>query len=325
MRYLIRIAAAAALLLLIATPAFAQASLTIVDPTGRLDEGAVERAAQPLLNRGAEVLVVLVQSGGADDFTERMVESGIARNDGALRARAVAIYVSLDDRYSEIAYGDEWTDALAVNENAELIRRDRLNPGLSEGDFTGGMVEALAAIDEAIASPPVPGGGVNVDTFPIAAGLAGIAAVGGGAYVFTRRRRVAALRARALQRLKDAREGAGALIADLGRRFNDANEKAKFDKVSYSAPDVARVAKMQQAAAARFAQVQNRFDDTGEQLERYEKPTNEQLETAAAGYDQVKVEADTVSEELRAVEELRVQLDAQARTAQEELDRAKKA
>lgn len=324
MRYLIRLTAAAALMLLLAVPALAQGQLIFEDPSGYLDEGAVRNAARPLVNKGAAVAVYFVESGGADDFTERMIDSGIARADGAMLSNVIAIYVAVDDRYSEIAYGDQWTDALAVNENAELIRRDQLNPGLSDGDFTGGVVDGLTAINGAIESPPVPGGGVNVNTAPIAYGLVGLATAGAGTLLVVNRRRAAKKRADAQGRLKDAREGAGAVIAELGRRFNDANEKAKFDKVSYTPEDVARVQQGQQAAAARFTKAQEQFKEVGEELERREKPTNEQLIAAAAAYDEVKVEAEAVGEDLKVVEELRVRLDAQAREAREEIDRAKK-
>jgi uncharacterized membrane protein YgcG len=329
-RYLIRFAVAAALLLLLAAPALAQGRLILEDPGGRLDRQAVQDAARPLVNRGAVVAVYFVDGGGGQDaarqdFTERMVDSGIARADGALLSNVVAIYVALDDRYSEIAYGDEWSDALLVNNNAELIRNDQLNPGLSDGDYTRGVVNGLSAIDDAIANPPSPNGSVNVDTFPIAAALGGLALAGGGVALYAGRRRTAKARASAQQRLKDAREGAGAVIAELGRRFNDSSEKAKFDKVSYAAADVQRVQALQQEASGRFLQVQERFDDVGEGLERYEKPTNEQMAAAAAGYDEVKTEAQGVGEALKAVEDLRAQLDEQARTAREELDRAKKA
>lgn len=327
MRHLIRLAAAVALLLLLAAPALAQGRVIIRDPGGRLDQGDVQQAARPLVNRGAAVAVYVVDSGGQDDFVERLVDDGLARGDGALLSNVVGIYVAVNDRYSSIAFGDQWSDALAVNDNYDVIRQGDLNPGLSDGDFTRGVTTALAAIDEAIASPPVPGGGTNInfDPTPIVLGVGGLAAAGVGGAVFMGRRRAAKARADARGRLKEAREGAGALIADLGQRFRDAAEKAKYDKVSYAPDDVARVQKQQQQAGARFVTVQEQFKAIGDQLERYEKPSNEQLGQAAAGYDQVKAEAQQVSDELRAVEQLRAQLDEQARQAREEIDRAKKA
>lgn len=323
----IRIIIAAALLLLLVVPALAQGRVIIDDPGGRLDRAAVERAARPLINRGAAVAIYVVDSGGQDDFVERLIDDGLARSDRVLLSNVVGIYVAVNDRFSSIAYGDQWSDALAVNDNYEVIRQGDLNPGLSDGDYTGGVVAALGAIDEAIRNPPVPGGGtsINFDPTPIVLGVGGLAAAGAGGYYVLRRRRVAQTRAGAAQRLKDAREGAGALIADLGRRFKDAGEKAKFDKVSYAPADVARVQGLQQKASARFVKLQEQFDDAGEQLERYEKPTNEQMEQAAVAYDQVKAEAQQAGEELKAVEALRAKLDEAARSAREEIDRAKKA
>ncbi len=324
MRQLIRLATAVALLLLLAVPALAQGQLLIRDPGGRLDRGAVERAARPLLKRDANVAIYIVDSGGPDDFTERLVDDGLARADGAFRSGTIAIYVAVNDRYSEIRYGDRWSDALSVNDNAEVIRQGDLNPGLSDGDFTRGVTTALTAIEAAIVNPPVPGGGLNIDPTPIVVGLGGLAALGAGGFALARQRRAAKARAAAQQRLKDAREGAGTAIAALGQRFNAAAEKAKYDRVSYAAADVERLDKLQGAASARFVAVQGRFKDIAEQLERREKPSNEQLLQAATAYDAVTTEAQAVAADLAAVEQLRAELDEQARQAREEVDRAKK-
>jgi uncharacterized membrane protein YgcG len=325
-RHLIRLTAAVALLLLLAAPALAQGRVLLTDPGGRLDENAVRSAARSLVNKGATVAIFVVDNGDQDDFVERLVDAGLARSDGALLSNVIGIYVAANDRFSSIAFGDQWSDALSVNENYEVIRQGQLNPGLSDGDYTRAITTTLGAINGAIESPPVPGGGTNInfDPTPLVLGLGGLAAAGVGGAVVVSRRRTAKSRADAQGRLKDAREGAGAIIADLGRRFTSAAEKAKYDKVSYTAADVARVAQIQQQATAAFVKVQGQFDDIGEQLERREKPTNEQLGEAATGYDQVKAEAQKVAGRLKEVEDLRATLDEQARKAREELDRAKK-
>ncbi|WP_129672279.1 TPM domain-containing protein [Candidatus Chloroploca sp. Khr17] len=327
MRHVLRLVAAIALLLLLAVPAFAQGRVLITDPDGRLDRGEVEQAARPLLNRGATVAVYIVPNGDADDFTERMIDDGVGRPDGTMLNALIAIYVAENPPYSEIAYGDDWARALGVNENAEAIRRTELNPGLSSGDFTGGVVSALGAIENAIVNPPTPGGGttVNFDPTPVVLGVGGLAAAGAGAFAFTRRRRTAQARAAAQQRLKDAREAASLKITDLGQRFRNADDKAKFDAVSYAKADINRLATLQKAALADFVKAQQTFKETGDQLERHEKPSNAQFEEAAVQYDQVSVACDTVSDELAVIEQLRRDLDEQARIAQEELDRAKKA
>ncbi|MEI7771121.1 MAG: hypothetical protein WCI67_14100 [Chloroflexales bacterium] len=326
-RYVLRLAAAAALLLLIAAPALAQGRLLITDPGGRLDRAALQRAAQPLINRGAEVAVYLVPTGGDSDFVSRLTKDGLVSGSQG-RTKMVAIYVALSPAYSAIRYGDAWNAALDVSlggtANYELIRKQNLNPGLSSGDYTSAFSTALGAIEGAIVSPPAPNGSVNVDTLPLAAGgLATAAAIAGGA-LYASRRRAARLKAEAERQLKEAREGAATLIADLGQRFRNADEKAQYDRVSYAPPDVDRLGEAQAAAKDRFVTVQTRFDDVGEQLERSAKPQIAQLNASAAAYTQVRDEALSVSENLAAVEKIRADLDDLARQAPGEIARAKK-
>ncbi|NNJ08892.1 hypothetical protein EKD04_000970 [Chloroflexales bacterium ZM16-3] len=322
-RSILRLAAAVALLLLLAAPALAQGQLVITDPGGKLDRAAVQRAAQPLLNRGAEVAVYLVQSGGESDFTNRLTEDGLLR-DGLYRTKMIAIYVALDERYSVIGNGDDWNEALAVNDNRNLIRENDLNSGLSSGNYTGAFTSALGAIEQAIVSPPSPNGSLNVDTTPLAAGgLAAAAAIAGGA-IYASRRRKAKTKAEAERQLKEAKDGAAALITSLGQRFRNSEEKAQYDRVSYAPADVERLRVAQAAAQARFVKVQTGFDDVGEQLERYEKPQIAQVNASAAAYNQIRDQAQAVATDLVAVEQIRAELDDLARQAPEEIARAKK-
>lgn len=325
MRRLIRFAVAVAFLLLLATPVLAQGRVIIEDPDGRLNQDAVRQAARPLVDRGAAVAIYIVPKGSDADAVQRLIAAGLARSNKVLLSNVICIYVAVNDRYSTIIYGDKWSDALAVNDNAAVIRKGDLGPGLSDGDYTRGFVTALGAIDKAIANPPVPGGGTIVDLMPLIIGIGVLIVIGVASSIFISRRRAGQTRAEAQQRLKDAREGAGSLIANLGRRFQDAAEKAKYDKVSYSAADVNRLQSLQREATERFTKLQGLFDDTGEQLERSAEPTNEQLTQATTGYEQVKIAAQEADVALKEVEALRVSLDEQARLAREELERAKKA
>ena len=327
MRRLIRFAVAVAFLLLLATPVLAQGRVIIKNPDRlTLNEATVRQAAEPLVNRGAAVAIYIVQSGGETDFLARLVADGLARPDGTRLSHVIGIYVALTPKsYSSIIYGDQWSDALAVNDNYEVIRNGDLNPGLPEGKYTQSFVTALGAINKAIASPPVPGGGTIVDLMPLIIGIGVLIVIGVASSIFISRRRAGQTRAEAQQRLKDAREGAGSLIANLGRRFQDAAEKAKYDKLSYTAADGNRLQSLQREATERFTQLQGLFDDIGEQLERSAEPTNEQLAQATTGYEQVKTAAQEADVALKEIEALRVSLDEQARLAREELERAKKA
>lgn len=315
------------LLLLTAGPAHAQGRLLITDPGGRLDRGAIEDAAAPLLDQGADVAIYLVQSGGEADFVDRLIDDGLARDERTARTNMIAIYAALDQRHSSIRYGDDWAFALGVNNNYDAIRQADFNPGLSAGDYTRAFVQALGAIEEAAANPPTAGGGtqVNFDPTPIVAGGLGLAAATAGGVALTRRNRARKARAAIEQKLKEAREGAGTLIANLGQRFRAAEEKAQFDKVSYAPADVQRLAALQEEARQRFIGVQTSFKEVADGLERYgDKATDEQLNQAAAAYDAVAEQARGVEEQINAVEQLRVQLDQQAAAAREEVARAKK-
>lgn len=322
-RYALRLAAATVILLLLAAPALAQGRIVFTDPGGLLDRAAIQRAAQPLINRGAEVAIYLVPSGDNSDFRSRLTKDGLLR-DSLYRTKMIAIYVALDSRYSVISSGDGWNAALAVNDNRDLIRTQKLNPGLSSKDYTAAFTATLGAIEAAIVSPPSPNGSLNISTVPLAIlGLVLAVAIGGGA-LYTSRRRAAKIKADADRQLKDAREGAAALITDLGQRFRNAEEKAQYDRVSYAPRDIDRLRDAQAAAKDRFVTVQTHFDDVGEQLERDEKPQLAQINASAAAYIQVRDEAASVAENLAAVEQIRANLDELARQAPGEIARAKK-
>ncbi len=327
-RYVLRFVAAAALLLLLAAPALAQGRIVFTDPGGLLDRAAIQRAAQPLINRGAEVAVYFVPSGGDSDFSSRLTKDGLVKGNLG-RSKMIAIYVTLAPRpYSAIRYGDAWNAALDIElggtRNYELIRKQKLGPGLSEGNYTAAFTATLGAIEAAIVSPPSPNGSLNISTVPLAIlGLVLAVAIGGGA-LYSSRRRAAKIKAVADRQLKDAREGAAALITDLGQRFRNAEEKAEYDQVSYAPRDVDRLREAQAAAKDRFVTVQTHFDDVGEQLERDEKPQLAQINASAAAYIQVRDEAASVVENLAAVEQIRASLDELARQAPGEIARAKK-
>ena len=84
------------LALVFLTQVWAQGQLVIFDPAGRLNKPAVRAAADPLLRRGAQVAVYIVDSGGEADFERRLIADGLARSDGAVRSTLIAIYVAVN-------------------------------------------------------------------------------------------------------------------------------------------------------------------------------------------------------------------------------------
>lgn len=325
MRYLARLLAVALLLLLV-VPALAQGNLIVEDETGNLDRRQIEAAADPLLDRGATVAVYMVQQGDDADFRQRLQRDGLVRGDGLARTEMIAIYVSLNPRYSNIRFGEDWNAALAVNDNFDNIRLTQLNPALASSNFTQGYVDALRAIDQAIASPPRPGGGteINVNFIPIVLGvfiLLGLFVTWG---VFSRRRSAARALAAARQRMEEARRAAGAAITDMGRQLQTAREKAEYDRVSYTPADVERLAQTQGEVEAQFVTAQNRFDDVNEALEQRATPTIPHYDEATQGYTQVAQMVTALRGRLEEINQTRVELDQLAQRAPGEIDRAKK-
>lgn len=314
-----------ALLLLLTVPALAQGNLIIEDATGNLNRGDIESAAEPLLDRGATVAIYLVQAGGETDFLQNLEADGLVR-DGQAQTRMIAIYVALDERYSSIRFGDAWNEALAINENYENIREAELNPQLAEGDFTQAYVNALQSIDAYIENPPQPGGGtqVNVNFIPIVIGVFVLLGLFVGWGVFSRRRAAGRALADARRRMEEARQGAGSVITDMGRQLKTAQEKAEFDQVSYGPADVQRLAQTQREVEMRFADIQGRFDDLHEALERRAEPTIAQYNEATQGYAQVQQMVVNLRSRLEEVNQMRVELDQLAQQAPAEIDRAKK-
>jgi hypothetical protein len=124
------------------------------DDASKLDRPTIERAAQSLVERGAQVAVYTVSSdGGPEDFLQRLQQDGLSSGNG-VHPTLIAIYVSFSPRYSEIRGGDDWSAAMLTNNNIDTFRKSQLNSGLVAGDYTGGIVNTFAAIDQAILRNP---------------------------------------------------------------------------------------------------------------------------------------------------------------------------
>ncbi|MGQ9550378.1 MAG: chromosome partitioning protein ParA [Roseiflexus sp.] len=317
------------LLTLLVVPVLAQSNPSIIDETGQLDRVAVQRAAQPLIARGAQVGVFIVQRGGEDDALRRYQQAGFAAGN-AINADTILIYVSFDPRYSEIAYGDRWNAALRTNNNVETIRQNHLNPGLAGGDTTRGVVDALTEIERSIASPPVPAGGttVNINPIPIVVGVIFLVLlVIGGPMVwngFQKRRRAAQALQQAHTAAEEARRSASSAIVDVSRALREAREKAQFDAVSYAESDVRQLTAMQHEVEQQVARLQEQFSEIEKQLALRRTPALADYETVAQQYRRLEQEVMAVREQLAQVEARRAELDRIAQAAPGEVDKAKK-
>jgi F0F1-type ATP synthase membrane subunit b/b' len=331
-----------ALLLALVLPALAQGSLIVRDDASFLDRSQVERAAQPLVNRGAIVAVYAANSGTSSEFDRRLAQDQLLRS-GKVPKNLIAIFVSLKDRYSSIRYGDDWAPALASR--YESIRTDQLNKGLSATSFTSGVVSALGAISTAVGSGsssssgssggvPSSSGGATAPSGGSSSpwnllGCVGILALlGGGAWFWQRSsasRAAAAVVSGARDAAEEARKRAGAAVSDLAQHIREARDRAQFDRVSYPAEDAAEMAAMQQDAEQRFVQIQERFSATEDAIKQKAQPGEADYQQATASYSALPNLADDVRALLDQIQARRNELDKAGASAPQDVDRAKKA
>jgi hypothetical protein len=130
--------------------------LVVRDERNALDVSRLEKAATPLLARGASVAVFVAAKGDdtGRDLTDRLNAEalGLASKAGVAPS-AIAIYVSYAPRYSELRAGSRWSDFLP-SVTLRAIRDRTLNAALrrNDGDTADGIVATLAALDAAIAT-----------------------------------------------------------------------------------------------------------------------------------------------------------------------------
>lgn len=326
-----------ALLLLLLLPALAQAqqrSSKVVDEVGQLNVARVQQSAAVLERQGAVVAAYLVNQGSEADLDRRLVADGFQRDDGIKVKGLVAVYVSLEPRNAIIRYEDTWNAALGRTVNGvpnwsrilDEVLKPELRTGFERGDFTDAFLKTLGEVNGAILSPPEE---LPVDTFPIGAAIAGIGALGVGAAVgvpaLRRRRAAARSLAGARTAFEEARRRAGAAIADTAALFKTAEEKATYDKISYTPADVGRLDALMGQSRSQFASSKERFDEIEEQLQGKKAIGQGDYEQAAPAYDAVTAQVAEARSAVEQAEGLRAELDTLRRQASSDLDAAKKA
>jgi hypothetical protein len=152
------------LLLLPLSSAGAQDSGISIDSDSESLEGdSLMVAAQPLINRGAKVMIYLADRGEAEAFTAWLEESGVLQGE-LLDTNVIALFVSIEDRYMEISYGEDWASIL--DPRYEGILSGSLGPNLREGSYTLAFVRTLERIEQVIAEGGTSAAGEGVTTPP---------------------------------------------------------------------------------------------------------------------------------------------------------------
>jgi uncharacterized membrane protein YgcG len=346
MASLLRILAVLGLMLLLVSPTFAQGRFEFEDTTGNVDRQAVQEAAQPLLNRGAQVYVVVSDRSGIVANSSDPEQLNQARNFAARRVvalgggtslapNAIVYVVALDARNAFIFYGANWTNNLGPN--VRSIVNDSMIPQLRTGDVTAGLVNGLQATNNVAArssssgtpasSPPTTSNDTDVlGTFGV---LAATAAVGGAGYfgwrTISRRRALSAALDKAKQGYETARKEAGAAIADFSQQLRNSQEKGEFDRVSYAQSDVVQLAELQKNAEQQFLQVQQQFKATEDGFIAKPTPTEADYQQAAAAHATLPNQLTPALQILQKIQEQRAALDKIGAAAPGEVAKARQA
>lgn len=144
---LVGLALALILAVLLSSCGGAGGRLLISDQSGTLDRAQIESAAAPLVARGAVVGVFIVAHSAEPvaDVHWQLGAVGLLE-DGATAPDVIALYVSLDPRYSELRAGSRWSGTLP-DATLREIRLATLNPALHDGSFTVGAAGTLGALE----------------------------------------------------------------------------------------------------------------------------------------------------------------------------------
>lgn len=299
--------------LLLALPALAQTgSVRVEDPDNLLGGQAdqVRDAAQRLADEGAQVIVVAAgESAGstqasADQFLNNfLAQNNIAPASNQINPNQVVFYVARDARRTSVFYGSRWTSTL--DPVYQSIQDQQMNPRFADGDLPGGLVAGIDAVRTTI-NPP---------TSPVIYVLGGAVLLGVIALIavpmLQKRRAAATTLETARERMRTARQQAGAAIADVANVAEQAQAKAQYDRISYSENNIERLQSLQAKGTQLFQEAQDIFSTADDQIELKDNPAANDYETVAAQYDRAKDLAQQANSTIREAEALRAQLDAQ--------------
>ncbi len=299
-----------------------------------LNTSQVQDAAQNLALRGAKVAAYMMQSGGAAAFDQQLRQDGLENSSGQVQNSMIAVFVSLNDRYSAIRYGDNWKSKLdSVNDS---IRNNQLNEQLKQGNFTAAFVNTLNAINNA-AGGSSSSSSTTTTTSPSSSSSSGIGFGGligvillviGGVWLWSswgKRRQASQALGSAQQQAKEAQRQAGAAIADLGRRISDMRDKAQYDQVSYAPADQQQLAQLQATAEQQLADAQTRFSAANDALGQKAKPTESDYKQIAGQYQAAVEAAAAAKDPLDQAQARRDELDKINAQAPVAIDGAKRA
>jgi hypothetical protein len=299
--------------LLVVQAVAAAGSVKIDDPTnilgGRRSE--VERAAQQLASKGADVVVMVIGNDGGNPqdarsgvlyINQRLASLGIGGTASNLPGNTILFFRATASQHSGIYYVPSYKTKLdpALND----IFNNNMRPYFSKNDVAGGFIAGLNAVRNTVYPP----------TSPFTYAVLGLVVVVVLALVIgpqiSKRRAAATALGTARGHTATARNAAGSAIADLGQLLRTAQEKAQYDKLSYGPDDVQRIGEFQSRGEQLFVEAQGIFDQAElDQTTVDSKPSVAAYEQVAAAYERARTTTEQASAAIQEAERLRAGLD----------------
>ena len=259
----------------------------VTDPEGLESViGAAERQT------GIDFHVLVVDALPAGDDLEDVARTNCPEafdSPGDVADNKVVLAVAVDDRVSAIDYGDDLNERL--DDDAEDIR-GRMNSFFQDGQIGAGLASGVGGTVQGLETVPA-----NYATSVIGGVLGTAAVVGGGAWLYTRRRTRAARGEQARQRFYTA----STRVTNVQARWYDAEQEA-----------VIAGGRITGSAMARLNTAQTEAAEASRELYEAWSPVSEVTPKDVAGYsleDQSEVDGH-VAEALGSVEGAEVKVSA---------------
>lgn len=232
---------------LFVAPASAQvdACADLIDEVGVSDANGLRTAIQAAEDDiGIDLTVIALQSLGGSSSLEQAARQQCGEafeSAGDVADGKVILAVSVDDRLSAVDYGDDLNERL--DDDASDIR-GRMNAFFQSGEIGAGLASGVGGITSGYDSIPAD------YTTPIGTGVLGTAAVvGGGAWLYTKRRSRNARN----QTASEAFAHSSLAVTDLQARWYDAEQQATLVGGRLTGASMARLdaAQIEAAGASR--------------------------------------------------------------------------
>lgn len=322
LKQILALCALLALLVLPSTQALAQSDGFVCrnSSSNKLDCDQIERAAQPLIARGAQVAVYLTDRGdeSGQDFLQKLAadELGFA-DQNRVQPELIGIYVSMQPRYAELRVGDSWTAALDPGDSLTRIRTEQLTPALRSAEYTRGYVDSLQAIEATLSG--------KTSGFPagnLALGALAVTGLAGGGYAARRWQKKRSELNEQRWHVDNAHKQSNCTLIEVSEALQKEHALAEYDAVSYSASNAKSLAEQRQTVAKSFAALQERFDSHVQQLER-SQPSLGIYADMTKSFGAIQSDASQLLPRLKANTELRQKLDQQQQRIGAELERVR--